>query len=259
MSNLWFNVTSTSKYDGKESNYVDLSKSEWAKNLLNHLHQISDEFYGYINVNGMAPYFHHSMVSRKNTWKTLGLKFWNVLIYKYKNKFPVSYNFLRANPDVIAMSFSKLEPGSRILPHSGDTNGIFRVHVGMIIPGALPECGFSVRGERRSWKQGELLAFTDAFEHEAWNETDKTRIIMMLDIIRPEFKNHQRYICNQVIASLLIQRILSGLFKNRKHNTGPFNVPLSVRKTCAWTALVVVYLALPVRNIFAYLSHLTRK
>ena len=35
------------------------------------------------------------------------------------------------------------------------------------------------------WEEGRALIFDDAHEHEAWNRTDKTRVILFADFVRP--------------------------------------------------------------------------
>ena len=35
------------------------------------------------------------------------------------------------------------------------------------------------------WEEGRAIIFDDAYDHEAWNRTDKTRIILFVDFVRP--------------------------------------------------------------------------
>jgi len=42
-----------------------------------------------------------------------------------------------------------------------------------------------VRDEVRHWEEGRSLVFDDVFEHEAWNDTDGTRVVLFVDFIRP--------------------------------------------------------------------------
>jgi aspartate beta-hydroxylase len=78
--------------------------------------------------------------------------------------------------------FSILEPHTRIPPHTGVTNARLTVHLPLIIP---PGCGFRVGGETREWVPGRAWVFDDTIEHEAWNDSDTPRAILIFDIWNP--------------------------------------------------------------------------
>ena len=78
--------------------------------------------------------------------------------------------------------FSILEPRTRIPPHTGVTNARLTVHVPLIVP---PGCGFRVGGETREWIPGRAWVFDDTIEHEAWNDSDAPRAILIFDIWNP--------------------------------------------------------------------------
>jgi aspartyl/asparaginyl beta-hydroxylase (cupin superfamily) len=54
-----------------------------------------------------------------------------------------------------------------------------------MVPGPPDACGISVGGEVRHWQEGETMFFDDGYEHFAWNDTDSTRVVLFLDVIRP--------------------------------------------------------------------------
>lgn len=85
--------------------------------------------------------------------------------------------------------FSRLKPGARIPPHHGVLNARLICHLPLVVP---PGCGFRVAGEARRWREGELLVFDDSVEHEAWNNSDRDRIILIFDIWRPEVTQDER-------------------------------------------------------------------
>lgn len=79
--------------------------------------------------------------------------------------------------------FSVLQPGTRIPPHHGTINGRVIVHLPLIIP---ENCGgIRVAGEVRTWEFGKCLAFDDSYAHEAWNESDETRVVLIFDTWSP--------------------------------------------------------------------------
>ncbi len=85
--------------------------------------------------------------------------------------------------------FSILRPRSRLPAHTGVSNTRAIVHLPLIIP---PGCGFRVGGETREWRVGEGFAFDDTIEHEAWNDSDQLRAIMILDVWNPHLTEAER-------------------------------------------------------------------
>ena len=85
--------------------------------------------------------------------------------------------------------FSRLGPGAHIPPHHGMLNARLICHLPLIVPEG---CGFRVGGETRKWEVGKLLVFDDSVEHEAWNDSDEDRIILIFDVWRPELDHEER-------------------------------------------------------------------
>jgi len=78
--------------------------------------------------------------------------------------------------------FSLLHPHTRIPPHTGVTNTRTIIHLPLIVP---EDCGFRVGGETRQWKVGEAFGFDDTIEHEAWNDSDELRAVLIFDVGNP--------------------------------------------------------------------------
>ncbi|MGQ0559539.1 MAG: aspartyl/asparaginyl beta-hydroxylase domain-containing protein [Sphingosinicella sp.] len=85
--------------------------------------------------------------------------------------------------------FSLLKPGTHIAPHHGMLNTRLICHVPLIAP---PGCELRVGPETRPWQEGHTLIFDDSFEHEAWNRSERTRIILLFEIWRPEIGEQER-------------------------------------------------------------------
>jgi aspartyl/asparaginyl beta-hydroxylase (cupin superfamily) len=85
--------------------------------------------------------------------------------------------------------FSLLRPGARIPPHSGLVNTRLICHLPLMVP---PECGFRVGNDTRTPVEGKAWVFDDTIEHEAWNRSDRTRVILLFEIWRPELTEEER-------------------------------------------------------------------
>jgi len=88
-----------------------------------------------------------------------------------------------------SLYFSVLEPNSRIAPHTGITNARVILHLPLIVP---PDCGFRVGGEDRAWETGKAMVFDDMTLHEAWNDSDRIRVVLIADLWRPELSALER-------------------------------------------------------------------
>jgi aspartyl/asparaginyl beta-hydroxylase (cupin superfamily) len=78
--------------------------------------------------------------------------------------------------------FSLLAPRTRIPPHTGVANTRLVCHLPLIVP---PDCGFRVGASTCKWEVGRALVFDDTIEHEAWNDSDELRVVLIADLWPP--------------------------------------------------------------------------
>lgn len=89
----------------------------------------------------------------------------------------------------IEMFFSRLKPGAHIPPHFGAANNRITVHLPLIVPN---DCTIRVGGEFHSWREGEIFAFDDSFEHEAWNRSNAERVVLIFESHHPDLRPEER-------------------------------------------------------------------
>ncbi|MEG3145641.1 aspartyl/asparaginyl beta-hydroxylase domain-containing protein [Sphingomonas sp. RT2P30] len=85
--------------------------------------------------------------------------------------------------------FSLLRPGARIPPHTGVTNTRAIIHLPLVVPDG---CRFRVGGATRVWREGEAFAFDDTIEHEAWNDSEELRIVLIFDVWNPHLTSAEQ-------------------------------------------------------------------
>jgi hypothetical protein len=107
---------------------------------------------------------------------------------------PITWEAVQAAPmpritNSPTVMFSLLRPGARIAPHTGMFNTRLVCHLPLIVP---PGCAFRVGNEVRQWEEGKLLIFDDTIEHEAWNEGNEDRVVLIFDIWRPELSEQEK-------------------------------------------------------------------
>jgi aspartyl/asparaginyl beta-hydroxylase (cupin superfamily) len=78
--------------------------------------------------------------------------------------------------------FSALQPHTHIPAHTGSSNVRLLTHLPLILPGPAR---FRVGNTVRDWKMGEAWVFDDTIDHEAWNDADEMRVILIFDIWNP--------------------------------------------------------------------------
>jgi aspartate beta-hydroxylase len=118
-----------------------------------------------------------------------------------------SIPLMRIDDHAPEILFSILKPHTHIPPHTGVINGRLTVHLPLIVP---ENCGALRAGdEQRAWREGECLIFDDSFVHEAWNESDHTRVVLILDAWNPYLSDAERAAMATATAAL-------GVF-NRDH------------------------------------------
>ncbi|MET8151127.1 aspartyl/asparaginyl beta-hydroxylase domain-containing protein [Actinoplanes sp. NPDC049668] len=119
--------------------------------------------------------------------------------------FPVAVaSLLRITEPPCGMAFySTLEPGSRIEPHRGFTNAHLRAH---LVIRANDDARFRVADEWRAWQDHQLLVFDDTFEHEAMNDGDDDRVVLLFDIWHPDLTEVERMAFQESMDFLRKQR-----------------------------------------------------
>ena len=95
--------------------------------------------------------------------------------------------------------FSLLRPGAKIPPHTGMINTRLICHLPLIVPG---QCRFRVGNDTRDWVEGKAWLFDDTIEHEAWNGSDKLRVVLIFDVWRPELTEEERRLVAAMIEAV---------------------------------------------------------
>lgn len=94
--------------------------------------------------------------------------------------------------------FSALEANTHIPPHTGSTNTRLLCHLPLILPGPAR---FRVGNETRAWAMGQAWVFDDTIEHEAWNDADDLRVILIFDVWNPYLEPEERERISAMMAA----------------------------------------------------------
>ncbi len=238
---LWFSLYDHKEYNSNENPFADISSYEGISDLQTNWELVFNEFKNYSNVNEIESHFNTMMVEKPKSWRVRSLRVWGTEMYDVQKHFPQTMKLLNSIPNTVSMGFNILEPNSKIKPHCGDTNAIYRCHLGLQIPLDYKTCAIKVLNEQRHWEQGKVLAFEDAFMHEAWNNSNEIRIILLFDVLKPEYAAQKNRICATILASFYLQQLGNVIPKLYEVNRSFFKILL-------FPFVLFLRLAIPIRN-----------
>jgi aspartyl/asparaginyl beta-hydroxylase (cupin superfamily) len=150
---------------------------------------ILNEYIQYHNQEISIPFMDELSTSQKKIvepekWKSLILLIYGNKIESNNIYFKNTFTLLEKIPGVKTAFFSVFLPNTYLKPHRGPYKGVLRYHLGLIIPETSNTCAIKINNEIYYWKVGQSLLFDDTYMHEAWNYTDKIRVILFIDVER---------------------------------------------------------------------------
>ena len=99
-------------------------------------------------------------------------------------------------PEVL---FSVFTPGTHLLPHRGVTNSRLVGHLPLLVPA---DCALKVGGELHHWQEGRVVVFDDTYEHEAWNRSARTRVVLIFDLWNPYLTEVERLAVADLVGAI---------------------------------------------------------
>ncbi len=114
-------------------------------------------------------------------WDVFALHTGGQRITKHCAMCPMTTAIVEQVPGLVTSGLSSIAPNTHIKPHQGPSDAVLRCHLGLIVP---PDTGLRVGEETRPWEEGKSVIFDDTYEHETWNRSNKTRIILWLEFLK---------------------------------------------------------------------------
>ncbi len=126
----------------------------------------------------------HRAIAPVNKWRSFFLYGYGYFVQENLERCPVTTRLVEAIPGLNSAFFSILAPGTHIPPHRGVTKGLITCHLGLIVP---RDGDVRMRVDDRivRWAEGETLVFDDTYDHEVWNDTSGTRVVLLIQFRRP--------------------------------------------------------------------------
>jgi len=174
-------VETTPFIDPRQFEWHELVTSEWTK--------VQSELKAVLSAVDKIP-IHQEIVEEAKPL-TDDDKWLSYFFYVYGQRFekqcsecPDTARLLQKIPGMKTAFFSILSPGKRLPPHRGPYRGVMRYHLPLLVP-QHGQCGIRVGDQTATFEEGVGIMFDDTYEHEAWNDTKETRVVLFLDITRP--------------------------------------------------------------------------
>ena len=135
----------------------------------------------------------------KNKWKVFTFKFFGIKHPLNASLCPKTADLVLNKLDIVSCDFSFLPAKTHVIPHKGFSKMVLRAHLALVIP---DNCAIRVGNEVRKWEEGKLIIFDDSFDHEAWNDSDEDRFVLMFDIPNPKWGYNSHEISKYKIETM---------------------------------------------------------
>ncbi len=195
--------------------FFDRYAFPWLDSIEAATHEIRDEFLAVLQTDeGFTPYISYpddvpqnqfAELNNSPRWSALHLYKLGKLIEENAVRCPMTMRALQGAPQpdqpgrTPAAMFSLLKPKTRIPPHNGVTNSRLVTHLPLIIPEG---CRFRVGSDTRLWVPGKAWVFDDTIEHEAWNDSERLRVVLIFDIWHPDLTPPERAMITAMMAGM---------------------------------------------------------
>jgi aspartate beta-hydroxylase len=168
-----------------------------------------------------VPRFHEIMHEQRaisandnRDWRMLVLKAYGITFPQNMAACPTLASVVAACPDVLSASISFLAPGKHIPPHRGPFRGVLRFYLALSMPrsedGSVAAV-LKIAGSEYRLNNGQCLLWDDTYAHEAWNESDQVRIVLLLDVWRrdmpADMQLFSRFLVSLVRVGIRLRRV----------------------------------------------------
>ena len=197
-------------YDGTEPRFYDPEDFPWVEILRANWRTILAEVESYRARHGrrLQPIFIPD-TENIDGWSSVNLLSLGLAKPKNQASFPETTRITAQIPNLASVFVKLLEAGASLPAHNGDSNCMYRCHLGLAVPDGVERCGIEVGGERAGWTEGDVLVFNDAYEHSVYNETQRDRIILICDVVKPEYGGPTPRVCGRVLGTMPVTYLQS--------------------------------------------------
>jgi aspartate beta-hydroxylase len=112
--------------------------------------------------------------------------------------------------------FSIMNPKTHVPRQTSELNTRLRYHLGIEVPER--DIHFRIHDEVITWKQDRCLKIDDSYEHEVFQQSDRRRVVFVLDLPHPELRPEEPEFLEEFMRCSLDRSALEDVFEK----VGPF-------------------------------------
>ena len=127
----------------------------------------------------------HRRIAPAGKWRSFFLSGYGYTVDENVRRCPRTAALVKRVPGLNSALFSVLAPGTHIPLHTGVTKAFLTCHLGLVVPDRAEDCRMWVAGEPVTWTPGRAFVFDDCYPHEVRNDTDQTRVVLLIQFRRP--------------------------------------------------------------------------
>jgi aspartate beta-hydroxylase len=184
---------------------LEAATAEIRAELVDVMKEAAQSFRPYVEANARLPHTDAQGLLDNPQWSAF---------YLWKHGEPVAQNAARCPRTVSALAevpfarvrnrspsvlFSLLRAGTHIPPHTGEVNTRLICHLPLLVP---EKCALRVGNDTRAPVEGKAWVFDDTIEHEAWNASERTRVVLLFEVWRPELTVEERALVSAMFEAI---------------------------------------------------------
>ncbi|MCG8503785.1 MAG: aspartyl/asparaginyl beta-hydroxylase domain-containing protein [Sphingomonadales bacterium] len=127
----------------------------------------------------------HKRLDPERKWQSFFLCAYGVWADVNCARCPETARLVKSIPGIKTAMYSIHAPGMHIPSHVGVSKFLINGHLALKVPREAEKCRIDVAGETYVWREGEFIAFDETYRHEVWNDTDESRVILLVQFDRP--------------------------------------------------------------------------
>jgi aspartyl/asparaginyl beta-hydroxylase (cupin superfamily) len=96
--------------------------------------------------------------------------------------------------------------------HTSQLNTRVRYHLGIEVPER--DIHFRIHDQLITWKQDSCIKIDDSYEHEVFQQSDRRRVVFVLDLPHPELRPEELEFLGQIMRRSMDRSALEDVFEN---------------------------------------------
>ena len=169
----------------------DIAYFPWLQPILAAVPEIRDEARTILQHTAAIPPFrdfapgHERIAPSANDWRSFFFYGYGYPVAENLERCPIVAEAIKDVPGLVSAIYSVVGPGAHIRRHRGVSKAIMTAHIGLIVPREAEKCRMDIDGNIVVWSEGAVTVIDDTYEHEVWNDTDETRVLLLIQFRRP--------------------------------------------------------------------------